>query len=195
MNVFRGYTAAGATWPIPGDIPRRASEMASSSSEVADRPLVNNGWVVRNDIRPCWRPVRGCAVRPACQRAGPQAAGTPADLPLRAATDAATGRYAIISMNFPGRAPSRTMNILLAPRWLAAAHAYWQRSIRRQDDDRFGAAALLLMLAQAMCCTSSSATCCITRHRKRDRAAGRYREAAVLVLANDVCGLAEIVIR
>lgn len=54
MNVFRGYAAAGATWPIPWRTFRAEHPEMASQLEVKwqTAPLVNNGWVVRNDIPP-----------------------------------------------------------------------------------------------------------------------------------------------
>lgn len=54
MNVFRGYAAAGATWPIPWRTFRVEHPEMASQLEVKwqTAPLVNNGWVVRNDIPP-----------------------------------------------------------------------------------------------------------------------------------------------
>lgn len=52
MNVFRGYVAAGATWPVPwrgfqAEHPEMANEL---EVKWQTEPLLNNGWVVRQDI-------------------------------------------------------------------------------------------------------------------------------------------------
>jgi phosphonate transport system substrate-binding protein len=52
MAVFRGHVAAGATWPIPWqgfmvEHPEMASQLILKWET---EPLLNNGWVVRNDI-------------------------------------------------------------------------------------------------------------------------------------------------
>jgi phosphonate transport system substrate-binding protein len=52
MNVFRGYVAAGATWPVPW------KSFVSEHPDIANQlevkwetePLLNNGWVVYNTI-------------------------------------------------------------------------------------------------------------------------------------------------
>lgn len=52
MHVFRGYVAAGATWPVPWV--SFAAEHPDMASQLIVRwetdPLPNNGWVVRKDI-------------------------------------------------------------------------------------------------------------------------------------------------
>jgi phosphonate transport system substrate-binding protein len=52
MNVFRGDVAAGATWPVPwktfmAEHPQMAAQLVV---QWKTEPLVNNGWVVREDI-------------------------------------------------------------------------------------------------------------------------------------------------
>lgn len=54
MNVFLGYVAAAATWPIPwrtfsAEHPEQAAQLDVKWQTEA---LQNNGWVVRNDIPP-----------------------------------------------------------------------------------------------------------------------------------------------
>jgi phosphonate transport system substrate-binding protein len=52
MNVFRGYVAAGATWSVPWKgFEREHSDMANQLEvKWQTEPLLNNGWVVREDI-------------------------------------------------------------------------------------------------------------------------------------------------
>ncbi len=52
MNVFRGYVAAGATWPVPwkgfeAEYPDMANQL---EVKWQTEPLLNNAWVVRQDI-------------------------------------------------------------------------------------------------------------------------------------------------
>jgi phosphonate transport system substrate-binding protein len=52
MNVFRGHVAAGATWSVPwkgfeAEHPDMANEL---EVKWKTEPLLNNGWVVRQDI-------------------------------------------------------------------------------------------------------------------------------------------------
>lgn len=52
MNVLRGHVAAGATWPVPwktfsAQYPELAEQLIVKWQT---EPLLNNGWVVRNDI-------------------------------------------------------------------------------------------------------------------------------------------------
>jgi len=54
QNVLRGYVAAAATWPVPWktfslEHPDLASQLVVKWET---KPLLNNGWVVRNDIPP-----------------------------------------------------------------------------------------------------------------------------------------------
>ena len=53
-NVLRGHVAAGATWPVPwksfsAEWPKMAAQL---EVKWETEPLLNNGWVVRNDIPP-----------------------------------------------------------------------------------------------------------------------------------------------
>jgi len=52
MNVFRGYVAAGATWPVPWKTFVAGHPHMASQLEVKWKTdsLVNNGWVVRKDV-------------------------------------------------------------------------------------------------------------------------------------------------
>lgn len=52
MNVFRGYVAAGATWPLPWKTFMAEHPDMAEQLEVKwqTEPLINNGWVVRNDL-------------------------------------------------------------------------------------------------------------------------------------------------
>ena len=54
MNVFRGYVAAGATWPVPWKAFITQYPDMAKQLEVKweTEPLLNNGWVARNDIPP-----------------------------------------------------------------------------------------------------------------------------------------------
>jgi phosphonate transport system substrate-binding protein len=54
INVLRGYVAAGATWPVPWKaFVASQPELANQLEVKWETPaLVNNGWVVRNDIPP-----------------------------------------------------------------------------------------------------------------------------------------------
>jgi phosphonate transport system substrate-binding protein len=52
MNVYRGYVAAGATWPLPwktfvAEHPQMAEQLEVKWQTA---PLLNNGWVVRHDL-------------------------------------------------------------------------------------------------------------------------------------------------
>ncbi len=51
-NVLRGYVAASATWPVPWDAYSTEQPEKAAQLEVkwVSEPLVNNGWVVRNDV-------------------------------------------------------------------------------------------------------------------------------------------------
>jgi phosphonate transport system substrate-binding protein len=52
MNVFRGYVAAGATWSVPWNGFAAEHPDMANALEVKwqTEPLLNNGWVVRQDI-------------------------------------------------------------------------------------------------------------------------------------------------
>jgi phosphonate transport system substrate-binding protein len=52
MNVYRGYVAAGATWPLPWKIFMAEHPEMADQLEVKwqTESLINNGWVVRHDL-------------------------------------------------------------------------------------------------------------------------------------------------
>lgn len=52
MNVLRGHVAAGATWPVPWKSFQRANPGLAAQLEVKwqTEPLLNGGWVVRDDV-------------------------------------------------------------------------------------------------------------------------------------------------
>jgi phosphonate transport system substrate-binding protein len=51
-NVLRGHVAAGATWPVPWKsfMAERPDDARQLEVKWQTEPLLNNGWVVRNDI-------------------------------------------------------------------------------------------------------------------------------------------------
>jgi phosphonate transport system substrate-binding protein len=51
-NVLRGHVAAGATWPVPWKLfmAERPDDARQLEVKWQTEPLLNNGWVVRNDI-------------------------------------------------------------------------------------------------------------------------------------------------
>lgn len=51
-NVLRGHVAAGATWPVPWNAYAAAQPKKAAQLEVkwVTEPLVNNGWVVRDNV-------------------------------------------------------------------------------------------------------------------------------------------------
>lgn len=53
-NVLRGHVAAGATWPVPWKLFEAEHPEEARQLEIKwqTEPLLNNGWVVRNDIPP-----------------------------------------------------------------------------------------------------------------------------------------------
>jgi phosphonate transport system substrate-binding protein len=53
-NVLRGHVAAAATWPVPWNAFSAAQPKKAARLEVkwVTEPLVNNGWVVRQDVPP-----------------------------------------------------------------------------------------------------------------------------------------------
>jgi phosphonate transport system substrate-binding protein len=54
INVYLGQVAAGATWPVPWEAFIKEHPDMARQLEVKwqTEPLVNNGWVVRNDVSP-----------------------------------------------------------------------------------------------------------------------------------------------
>lgn len=53
-NVLRGHVAAGATWPVPWKLFEAEHPEEAGKLEIKwqTEPLLNNGWVARNDIPP-----------------------------------------------------------------------------------------------------------------------------------------------
>jgi phosphonate transport system substrate-binding protein len=51
-NVLRGHVAAGATWPVPWNSFSAGQPKKAAQLEVkwVTEPLINNGWVVRDDV-------------------------------------------------------------------------------------------------------------------------------------------------
>ncbi len=203
MNVLRGHVAAGATWPVPWktfsvEHPELASQLEVKWQTGA---LVNNGWVVRQDVPPqVAGGVRARAAGPAGQRGGAGDAGAGADLALRGGhrRDLSAGAR-VPGGVLPDGPRRRAVNAVRAMnplrRLSEGLHRAWSKSISRQLAWSFSLASLLAVLGAGLLLYGYE------RHVKYEESTQRALElaqtlsfaSASAVLADDLAGLEEIV--